>query len=174
MNIFENWIRALGKLDYVQGKARPKVDCILCAIRDNVERVISLKVFQDKISFIVLNLFPYNPAHLMIVPIRYITKYLELTKEEIIHTSRIIQGLQLMINDLYQPKGYNIGINQGRQAGGSIEHLHFHLIPRFGSELGFFDIVGKTRVLPEGLEDVKKKIENNIKNYINKEFFENF
>jgi len=48
------------------------------------------------------------------------------------------------------------------------------LIPRFGSELGFFDIVGKTRVLPEGLEDVKKKIENNIKNYINKEFFENF
>ncbi|KKM76191.1 hypothetical protein LCGC14_1382680 [marine sediment metagenome] len=118
MNIFENWIRALGKLDYVQGKARPKVDCILCAIRDNVERVISLKVFQDKISFIVLNLFPYNPAHLMIVPIRYITKYLELTKEEIIHTSRIIQGLQLMINDLYQPKGYNIGINQGRQAGG--------------------------------------------------------
>lgn len=58
--------------------------------------------------------------------------------------------------------------------GGSIEHLHFHLIPRFGSELRFFDIVSKTRVLPEGLEDVKKKIENNINDYINKEFFENF
>lgn len=174
MKIFENWIRALGKLDYVQGKKRPKVDCIVCAIRDKDERVISLKVFQDKISFVVLNLYPYNPAHLMVVPIRHITKYLELTREEIIHTSRIIQGLQLMINDLYQPKGYNIGINQGRQAGGSIEHLHFHLIPRFGSELGFFDIVGKTRVLPEGLEDVKKKIENNINDYINKEFFENF
>ncbi len=105
---------------------------------------------------------------------RHITKFLDLNKEELIHITRMIQGLQLMINDLYKPTGYNIGVNQGRQAGGSIEHLHFHLIPRFGSELGFIDIVGKTRVLPEGLEEVKKKIDNKINNYLNKRFFQNF
>ncbi|MFX1345556.1 MAG: HIT family protein [Promethearchaeota archaeon] len=172
--MFRDWLQALGKLDYVQGKARPEVDCILCAVRDNDERVVSLKVYEDDLCFIILNLYPYNPAHLMIVTQRHITKFLDLTKEELLHITRAIQGIQLLLNDLYSPKGYNIGINQGRNAGGSIEHLHFHLIPRYGSELGFIDIVGKTRVLPEGLEAVKKKLEENIHHYLNKEFFEHF
>jgi len=146
----------------------------LCAVRDNDERVVSLKVYEDDLCFIVLNLYPYNPAHLMIVTQRHITKFLDLTKEELLHITRAIQGIQLLLNDLYNPKGYNIGINQGRNAGGSIEHLHFHLIPRYGTELGFIDIVGKTRVLPEGLEAVKKKVEENINKYLNREFFENF
>ena len=124
--------------------------------------------------FIVLNLYPYNPAHLMIVTQRHITKFLELTKEELLHITRTIQGIQMLLDDLYNPKGYNIGINQGRDAGGSIDHLHFHLVPRYGSELGFIDIVGKTRVLPEGLDDVKKKLENNINKYLTKEFYDNF
>ncbi|MFX1530604.1 MAG: HIT domain-containing protein [Promethearchaeota archaeon] len=147
---------------------------MLCAVRDNDERVVSLKVYEDDLCFIILNLYPYNPAHLMIVTQRHITKFLDLTKEELLHITRAIQGIQLLLNDLYSPKGYNIGINQGRNAGGSIEHLHFHLIPRYGSELGFIDIVGKTRVLPEGLEAVKKKLEENIHHYLNKEFFEHF
>ncbi|MBY8985609.1 MAG: HIT domain-containing protein [Candidatus Lokiarchaeota archaeon] len=158
----------------MQGKARPNVDCILCAVRDNDVRVEILKVYEDDICFIILNLYPYNPAHLMIVTQRHLTKFLDLTKEEIIHINRAIQGIQLLLNDLYNPKGYNIGLNQGRDAGGSIEHLHFHLIPRYGSELGFIDIVGKTRVLPEGLKAVKKKLEKNINNYLNKDFFKNF
>ena len=158
----------------MQGKARPNVDCILCAVRDNDDRVEILKVYEDDTCFIILNLYPYNPAHLMIVTQRHLTKFLELTKEEIIHINRAIQGIQLLLNELYNPKGYNIGLNQGRDAGGSIEHLHFHLIPRYGSELGFIDIVGKTRVLPEGLDAVKKKLEKKIHDYLNKDFFENF
>ncbi len=174
MIIFDKWLQALGKLEYVQGKARPNVDCILCAVRNNDERVTSLKIYEDDLCFIVLNLYPYNPAHLMIVTQRHITKFLELTKEELLHITRAIQGIQLLLDDLYSPKGYNIGINQGRDAGGSIDHLHFHLIPRYGSELGFIDIVGKTRVLPEGLDDVKKKLESNINKYLTKKFFESF
>lgn len=169
---FENWLRALGKLDYVQGKNRPKVDCILCAIRDNNENVVSLKVYEDELSFVVLNLYPYNPAHVMVVPNRHITKYTDLTKEELLHNFRMIQGIQLMLDDLYSPRGYNIGMNQGRDAGGSIEHIHFHVVPRYGSELGFIDIVGKSRVVVEGLDSVREKLEKNIGDYLNKEFFE--
>jgi len=110
----------------------------------------------------------------MIVTRRHITKFLELTKEELLHITRTIQGIQLLLDDLYSPKGYNIGINQGRDAGGSIDHLHFHLVPRYGSELGFIDIVGKTRVLPEGLDNVKKKLESNINKYLTKKFFESY
>ncbi|MFX1375858.1 MAG: HIT family protein [Promethearchaeota archaeon] len=167
-------MQALGKLDYVQGKTKPNVDCILCAIRDNDERVVILKIYEDAICFIVLNLYPYNPAHVMIVTKRHITKFIELTREELIHISRAIQGIQLLLDDLYNPKGYNIGINQGIIAGGSIEHLHIHLVPRYGAELGYVDIIGETRVLPEGLESVKNKLEKNIGKYLNKKFFSNF
>jgi len=143
-------------------------------VRDNDESVKSLKVYEDNLCFITLNLYPYNPAHLMIVTQRHITKFLELTKEELIHITRTIQGIQLLLDDLYRPKGYNIGINQGRDAGGSIEHLHFHIVPRYGSELGFIDIVGETRVLPEGLDSVKQKLVKSIHKFLNKEFFDNF
>jgi ATP adenylyltransferase len=172
--VFKDWLRALGKLDYVQGKSRPDVECILCAVRDNDERVVTLKIYEDKFLFISLNLYPYNPGHLMIIPNRHITTFLELTKEEIMHINRTIQGIQLLLDFLYSPKGYNIGINQGIVAGASIEHLHVHIVPRYGAELGFIDIVGKTRVLPEGLDAVLKKLKLNIHKFLNKEFFSNF
>jgi ATP adenylyltransferase len=174
VTIFEKWLRALGKLDYVQGKSRPQVECILCSIRDNDDRVVSLKIYDDNLVFISLNLYPYNPGHLLIVPNRHVLSFTDLSKKEILHISRTIQGLQLLLDDLYNPKGYNIGINQGRDAGASIEHIHFHLVPRFVSELGYIDIIGKTRVLPEGLESVKQKLTQNIKNYMTKEFYEQF
>ncbi len=166
---------ALGKkLEYVQGKDRPEVDCILCAVRDDDERVKSLKVYQDDLCFVVLNLYPYNPAHMMLVPNRHILKYLNLTKEEVVHISRAIQGLQMLLDDLYSPKGYNLGVNQGKNAGASIEHLHIHILPRYGSELGYIDIFGKTRVVVESIDSVKKKVEEKINDYLNPEFFETF
>ena len=172
--IFKNWLQALDKLDYVQGKERPEVDCILCAVRDDDERVKILKVYQDEILFVCLNLYPYNPGHLLVIPLKHIKEYRELSKQEILHISRAIQGLQMLLDDLYDPHGYKIGFNQGRDAGASIEHLHFHIVPRYGAELGYIDIVGKTRVVVEGLDSVKEKIDKNIDKYLNTEFFESF
>ena len=161
-------------MDYVQGTSRPDVECILCSVRDDDERVKSLKVYQDDVAFACLNVYPYNPAHLMVVPNRHVIKYTDLTKEELVHVFRMIQGLQLLLDDLYSPRGYNIGMNQGRPAGGSIEHLHVHVVPRYGDEIGYIDIVGNTRVMVEGLSSVQEKLKNNIEKYLNKEFFENF
>jgi len=172
--LFNDWLRALGKLEYAQGKTRPDVECILCSIRDDDERVVNLKVYQDDIAFVVLNLYPYNPAHVMVVPTRHVLKYIDLTKQELMHLTRMIQGLELMIDEIYNPKGYNIGMNQGRIGGASIDHVHFHIVPRYGNELGFIDIVGDTRVTVEGLDTVRKKITEKIEKYLNKEFFENF
>lgn len=172
--VFENYLRALGKLNYVQGKDRPDVDCILCAIRDNDKRVVSLKVYQDNIIFIVLNLYPYNIGHLMVCLNRHVKNFTELTKQEIIHIFRTIQGLQLLLNDLYHPHGYNIGLNQGKEAGASINHIHWHIVPRFPSELGYIDIIGDARIVVEGLDSVKKKIEEKIGKYLNEKFFNNF
>jgi len=110
----------------------------------------------------------------MVVPNRHMVKYTELTKDELVHIFRMIQGFQLLLDDLYSPRGYNIGMNQGRTAGGSIKHLHVHIVPRFGEELGYIDIVGKTRIVVESLDSVQKKIRSIVDKYLNKEFFENF
>lgn len=172
--MFKNWLRALGKLDYVQGKNRSDVECILCAVKQDDKRVKSLKVYQDELIFVVLNIYPYNPAHMMVVPNRHVTRFIDLTRKEIEHIFRAIQGLQLLLNELYHPHGYNMGMNQGKNAGASIEHLHFHFVPRYGAELGYIDIVGKSRVVPEGLDAVKKKIDAKIHEYLNPDFFETF
>ncbi|MBN1215299.1 MAG: HIT domain-containing protein [Candidatus Lokiarchaeota archaeon] len=172
--MYEKWLQALNKLEYIQGKNKPNVDCIFCAIRDNNDEVVSLKIYEDDICFVSLNLYPYNPAHLLVITKEHIIKFTELKKNEIIHISRVIQGLQMMLNDLYLPKGYNIGLNQGKSSGGSIEHLHFHVVPRFGSELGFIDIIGDTRIVVEGLDSIKKKLKNSIHNYLNNKFFKDF
>ena len=171
---FENYLRALGKLDYVQGTAKPNVDCILCAIRDNDERVKSLKVYEDELIFVILNIYPYNVGHLMVCLNRHIKKLIDLTKEEIVHIFRTIQGLQLLLDELYSPYGYNVGLNQGKNAGASIDHIHWHVVPRFPSELGYIDIVGKARIVVESLDSVKKKIDQKINKYLTKEFFEKF
>ena len=149
------------------------MDCILCAVKNDDERVVNLKYYQDDLIFILLNLFPYNPAHSMIVPNRHVQKFTDLTREEINRIFRAVQGLQNLLDDMYEPKGYNIGFNQ-EIAGASIPHLHCHLVPRYGTELGFIDIIGKTCVVPEGLDSVKRKIENNIEKYLSKQYFESF
>jgi len=172
--MFDNWLQAIGKLDYARKKNHPNVECILCAIRDNDERVKSLKFYQNKLIFCCLNVFPYNSAHSLIATNRHITLFTELTKEEILIINRTIQGLQILFDDLFCPEGYNIGINQGEKAGASISHLHFHLVPRYGSELGFIDIVGKSKIVLEGLQSVLLKIKENVNKFLNDEFFKEF
>ena len=110
----------------------------------------------------------------MVVPNRHVVKYTDLTKQELVHVFRMIQGLQLLLDDLYSPRGYNIGMNQGRPAGGSIEHLHVHVVPRYGDEIGYIDIVGNTRIVVEGLNSVQEKINKSIHKYLNKDFFDKF
>jgi len=110
----------------------------------------------------------------MVCTHRHISKFINLSKEEIIHISRTIQGLQLLLNDIYSPRGYNIGINQGNYAGASINHIHWHVVPRFPSELGFIDIIGEARIIVEDLDSVKKKVEERIDEFLNQEFYDKF
>ncbi|MHA1340311.1 MAG: HIT family protein [Promethearchaeota archaeon] len=157
-SLFKKYLQAQNKLDYVQGTKRPKVNCILCEIVKGSDKVENLKIYQDNLAFICLNLYPYNPGHLMICPVRHITDFRELTDEEILHIMNLIKKCEDMLAEIYNPTGFNIGLNQGSFSGASIAHLHFHLLPRFKSELGYIDIIGKTRVVVEGVYSVYNKL----------------
>ncbi len=136
------------KLDYVQGR-RPQVECILCAIAAKDENVANLSVYRNDIYIISLNLYPYNPGHLLIFPIAHLTDVREISPIEGQELHTLQQVTLTVLDQLYQPKGFNIGYNIGHPAGASIDHLHLHVVPRFSNETGFLDILSGSRIIVE-------------------------
>lgn len=148
---------AYNKLDYVRGK-RPKVDCILCAVRDQHPEVQNLEVFRDKDFLATVNLYPYNLGHLMLVPLRHIESPDELTEDEALGMHRLQARTLAVLRSLYHPGGFNIGYNIGETGGGSIDHLHMHIVPRFRNELGFIGTIGNTQVMVEDPKTMMERI----------------
>ena len=167
-NLFNDNLIAAGKLNYARGK-RPDVDCIMCAIRDDNPEVISLKIYTEELLFICLNLYPYNPGHLMVIPTRHVEKFEDLKEIERNRLFEVVILCQNMLQDLFHPTGFNVGYNQGENSGASVKHIHVHVVPRYQAELGFIDIVGKTKIILESSDDVKSKILPKISQYIKQE-----
>lgn len=163
-NVFRTHLQAIGKLNYIKGD-RPKVDCILCCIRDNDPRVESLKVYEDDQVFITLNRYPYNPGHLMVIPRIHIEKFEDLSDQQRDYLFNIVIKIQKLLQEVFQPIGFNVGYNQGQFAGASINHIHVHVVPRYKSELGFIDIIGQARIVPEDVYSVYQKIKAKIPHF---------
>jgi ATP adenylyltransferase len=135
------------KMKYVKGK-RPD-GCILCLIRDKSPEVVDLTVFSDDLFTISVNLYPYNPGHLMIFPRRHLEDIREYTEQEERRMSDLTRRCLSLLEETHQPSGFNIGYNMGAVAGASIDHLHLHIIPRYPREIGIADLVAGNRVLIE-------------------------
>jgi ATP adenylyltransferase len=135
------------KLHYVQKKKRE--GCVLCLIRDKSPEVENLLVYQNILVGISLNLYPYNPGHLMIFPLRHVKDIRELETPERKALNDALDKALTVLDGLYKPKAYNIGFNMGFEAGASIEHIHQHIIPRYPNEIGIAELMGGKRVLVE-------------------------
>ncbi len=158
---FDSYLWIPTKAGYVRGQNKPDVECILCSIRDRDPKVRSLEVWRDDGNIAVLNLYPYNPGHIMVFPTRHVEELSELADTE---AEALFNALELAIDVLkerYSPKGFSIGLNLGPMSGASIAHLHAHVVPRYESELGFIDIVGGAKVMvedPETMADELQKV----------------
>jgi ATP adenylyltransferase len=137
------------KMKYLKGK-RPE-GCALCLIRDKSPEVPDLRVFKNDLVEVSLNLYPYNPGHLMVFPRRHVTDIRNLEKEEREAMDSITCKALDVMDAVYAPQGYNIGFNMGRAAGASIEHIHLHIIPRFPAEIGIAELLAGKRVMVEDL-----------------------
>jgi ATP adenylyltransferase len=144
------------KMGYLKGTKRPKVDCILCCIVNKDCRVTNLTVFQNQLVGCSLNLYPYNPGHLMLFPVRHVEDPRLLTQEEQQEMLRLRNFAMDVLEKIYQPNGFNIGYNVGFASGASIAHLHQHIVPRYNRELGFVDIIGGSKII---VEDPVKTLE---------------
>lgn len=155
---FDSYLWVPSKAGYVKGGERPKVDCILCSIADEDPEVRKLEVWRGDSCMAVLNLYPYNPGHLMVFPFRHLTELSDLQEKE---QKDLLSAINLATEALkraYSPGGFNIGFNIGQVSGASIKHLHAHIVPRFESELGFIDIIGNGRIMIEDPEKYLGKI----------------
>jgi ATP adenylyltransferase len=148
------------KLAYVQKDKAP--GCILCGIRDRSSSVVDLTVFTGSSFIACVNLYPYNPGHLMLFPKRHILDIRAFTDGETVELQATTALLLDALDALYSPHAYNIGYNMGLAAGASIEHLHLHIIPRFPRELGIADLLAGKRVLVENPLDTVAKIRSRI------------
>ena len=137
------------KIEYVRGKRRPDVECILCAIVERSNKVTRLEVHRSELFVVSLNLYPYTPGHLMVFPKRHITDPRMLNDEEMQELHRM-QGLCLdVLESVYTPHGFNLGYNLGDASGASIAHLHLHIVPRYRRETGFIDIISGIKIIVE-------------------------
>jgi ATP adenylyltransferase len=139
------------RLAYVTDASYAPPSCIFC---DALERAETepLVVWRGQRSFIILNKFPYNSGHLMVVPNRHVSRLAELDAVELTELISLTQAAERALHEVYQPHGFNVGLNLGRAAGaGVLYHLHMHVVPRWEGDTNFMSAVGETRVLPEEL-----------------------
>ena len=144
------------RMHYIS-KSGPKPEgCVLCAIPAVApeDEAASLLLYRGEHCYVVMNLFPYNTAHLMVVPISHRSDFASLDgpiASELFHLTQWSVGI---IAAEYRPSGFNIGMNLGKTAGAGIaEHLHMHIVPRWDGDSNFMPIVGGTKLIPETLEE---------------------
>ncbi|MBN2403875.1 MAG: HIT domain-containing protein [Spirochaetes bacterium] len=145
MSVKRNYLFNTNKLNYVKGD-KPDVDCILCTIAERSSKTELLEVYRTKKFIISVNLYPYNPGHLMIFPIKHIEDYGKLTDKDALEMHRLTVKTLSILKDEFNPSGFNIGYNIGKFSGASIQHIHQHIVPRYGNEAGFIDILAGTRL----------------------------
>lgn len=144
------------KIEYLKGK-RPQ-GCILCLIRDGSQDVEKLVVHQTERFMVSLNLYPYNPGHLLVFPKRHIVDIRQYTEEEKAELDALVPACLDVLDRFGNPSAYNIGYNMGLSAGASIEHLHLHIIPRYPREIGIVELIGGSRVLVQDPKDTYAKL----------------
>lgn len=148
------------RMAYIQGENKPAGDevdgCPFCRIA-GAEDEEALILARGADVYAVLNLYPYNPGHLMVVPYRHVADYTELTVDETRELAEFTQHAMTVIRTVSAAHGFNIGMNQGVIAGAGIAaHLHQHVVPRWGGDSNFMPVVGQTKVLPQLLGQTRQ------------------
>ncbi len=127
-------------------------ECIFCKAHSGRGEDDSLLVHIGAHTITMLNKYPYNNGHLMVAPIRHLAELEELTREETLEVFGIITHAVKVIKELFCPDGFNIGINLGRSAGaGIVEHLHWHVVPRWNGDTNFMPVLADVKIIPEHL-----------------------
>jgi len=139
------------RIEYIRSE-KPR-ECIFCQkLRENRDAE-NYVLFRGKDNFVMLNLYPYNPGHIMVAPYRHLCDLQDLTEQEMLEHFDLVRKSTRALRQEYKPQGFNIGLNLGRVAGAGVEdHVHTHVIPRWNGDTNFVTVVSDIRVVPHALD----------------------
>ena len=151
------------RLQYVLSKKSE--ECIFCVKPSEDNDKKHLILYRSESCFVIMNIFPYNNGHLMVVPTKHVPTLNGLNKEEINDLFETVQLCENVITKVYSPDGMNIGMNLGKAAGAGIdEHIHVHIVPRWNGGVNFMSAIGGTRVIPESFDQAYSKLKEQFDN----------
>lgn len=145
------------RMQYIAG---PKSDgCILCGKAKEGADAKNLILARGSFTYVLLNIYPYNLGHLMIAPYRHVDNLGKLSPEERGEIMAWASRSERVLREAFHAEGFNIGVNVGKVAGAGIDdHVHMHVVPRWGGDTNFMPVLGETKVIPEHLEETYAKL----------------
>ncbi len=147
---------------YIQAPKKEE-GCIFCRALENPEERYVID-YNDK-AMVIMNIYPYNPGHMMIAPIRHTIDISSLTEEERKEIWKFVEKSIIVLKKVMNPEGFNIGMNLGLVAGAGVkDHMHIHIVPRWCGDYNFMPVLSDTKVLGESLDETYKKIKEVWKN----------
>lgn len=146
------------RMAYIRGEKKPDSGCIFCSAPDG-EAAERLIVGRSQYVYVIMNLFPYNNGHVMVVPYDHVSSQEQLAEPALLDLMLTANRMLAILRELYNPAAFNVGANIGQAAGAGIaEHFHLHLVPRWNGDANFMTVVGETRVIPDTLENTWREL----------------
>lgn len=145
-------LHAYWRMEYVEAPRYPETKHPFTELPALGDDRTALIVHRSRLSYLLMNRFPYNPGHLLAIPFREVAELEALSSDERADLMEIIVHGKRLLHAALKPDGCNIGFNLGGAAGGSIAHLHAHIVPRWNGDTNFMPVIGQTRTLPQSLE----------------------
>jgi ATP adenylyltransferase len=141
------------RMEYILGEKSG--ECIFCSFQKfSEEDEKNFVLYRDKLCFVVMNKYPYNNGHLMVIPYRHMANLTELNQDELMEMMKLTQKVLEVFKVAMKPSGFNIGINLGKVAGAGVEdHVHLHVVPRWEGDTNFMPVIGSIRVMPQHIQD---------------------
>ncbi|HEV8538247.1 MAG TPA: HIT domain-containing protein [Bacteroidota bacterium] len=147
---------------YIQTFSQPgnnKEDCVFCKAHQANDDDLHLIVTRGKTCFVIMNLYPYNSGHLMVVPFRHTPSIIDLGDEESLEMITQIKKMMKALQEVSRPDGFNVGSNVGRTAGAGIDqHVHFHIVPRWNGDSNFMPVLADTKIISEDMQATLSKL----------------
>ncbi len=141
------------RYQYIRSTVKPRKECIFCEIPKMRDEDVYL-LYRGKYSYVVLNAYPYNNGHLMVIPYHHVDTIEKLTMEELMEMMELTKKSLSVLRRAFNPDGFNIGINIGRAAGAGVAgHVHIHVVPRWVGDANFMAVIASTKTLPLSLRE---------------------